>query len=76
MDWLQWGSSLVFIVLLVGYAIDQQSGKDQAAWLEGQLALQLALSLSIGSMHFTWMATALLALLDIENHLAAAGRTR
>jgi len=76
MDWLQWGSSLVFIVLLIGYSIDQQSGKDQAAWLEGQLALQLALSLSMGSMLFTWMATALLALLDIEKHLAAAGRTR
>lgn len=78
MDWLQWIVNLVIALLLVAYALQQQGGANstEAAWLEGQLAWQLALSVTIGSLFYTWLVTALLALIDIEAHLASMSRRR
>jgi uncharacterized integral membrane protein len=78
MDWIQWIVNLVVALLLVAYALQQQNGaaSTEAAWLEGQLAWQLALSVTLGSMFYTWLVTALLALIDIESHLASISRRR
>lgn len=78
MDWIQWIVNLVVALLLVAYALQQQNDatSNEAAWIEGQLAWQLALSVTIGSMFYTWLVTALLALIDIESHLALMSRRR
>ena len=78
MDWIQWIVDLVVALFLIAYALQQQNGatSNDAAWIEGQLAWQLALSVTIGSMFYTWLVTALLALIDIESHLASLSRRR
>lgn len=73
-DWFQWTTSLLFSIFLVIYGVSQVGSQDEAALRDGSLALQLALSTLVGSVVFSWLATALLALIDIEAHLASMGR--